>query len=1016
MKKISIITEKNESTDSYIIKNIVIFDDNKAPQIIKYNGIQDLIEVVNFVEKNGINILETGIKPAINNGLVEIIVNKDLRRIAELKAKIVKEQLNSMKINTNEEKTTKDEQFTELKLSDEDREYLEYLKLYNLRLKDELSDSQKDRLNELTKRNVKVLSLEYARNQVLEALDKYKSLTKKEDLEKAREKIEIRKKEYIDLRNKYRNDLKEKLDKIEKENKNDKNEFNKEESYDKKQLSKEDKEYLEYLRLNILRAKKKLNEEDNALLEKLKLNNVMVATVEKARDEVIEASKRVQLLKNTNSKEKEEAEKVLIEKQKSYDELFARYKKKFSDDIEEIDNIKKEVLPLDDKTNEKKEEQEEQKKDDNIDKKEPDPFNERKKVIINANPSIENKKEEEQKNENEKKELDNYEQSIISPPPIKQENQNNNSDEIKEIQEENKNNNSDEIEEIQEENKNNNSDEIEEIQEENKNNNSDEIERIQEENKNNNSDKIEEIQEENKKDTDKKGFVLVDDKNEKDAKGVNPKPNETKEVEVKNGKGENTTIKVNKTSKLKTFLLETLAELLGIVDGIVEFVTGNKITAVNEPVDEPNNDPNNNKEENKIEKKEQVEKKDNKQSQKNTLDKDDIKDNNEVDRNLVVKTLINNYFEQYNVSRAARAFILQPHVVDFLNKYKNEEQMKEVISSLAYGYEANYLATKDNNFRLNEDDDNYLTSFNHDFLCAKAIVNDYDSKQLLDLFGTSNITFEEIKNGFRNYCNTVATYKINSKEQLPLYYLTNGSPIPTDFLDIFNNKYENINSAIDNYLAGKTKIIANLNQMRESIKTTENIARLELANGLFINGKDELGKKVSAGIIDEEIINEIKNNIPDLINTLNKYFIAINNSQLEYIEFNDTYKSIDRFLGISNRKDNNYNQLIKIRNELIKDLSNKNQNKVSLNLETPSNVEAEVKEMIEDTITKQTNQTNQNDVKQHDVENDDSEEIGKYDGNIASSELKQELLEMKKAALGNNESSSQKNQELIKKK
>ena len=969
MKKISIITEKNESTDSYIIKNIVIFDDNKAPHIIKYNGIQDLIEVVNFVEKNGINILETGIKPAINNGLVEIIVNKDLRRIAELKAKIVKEQLNSMKINTKENKNLEDEKFTELNLSVEDREYLEYLKLYNLRLKGELSDSQLERINELKERNAKVLSLEYARNRVLEAIDNYKKLSKKEDLENAREEIEIRKKEFTELRNKYRNELKELIDKIEKEKIDDKKETNQEETYNKKQLSKEDKEYLEYLKLNILRAKKKLSKEDTELLERLKTNNAMVATIENARNEVIEAAKKVQLLKNTNSKEKEEAEELLKEKQMAYDELFENYKKRFTDNIEEINNLEKEFLPIDDKKDEKEEtsKQTEQKNNTGTDIKEPDPFETRKKVIIKTNPSLNDKKDEHKETSNEEQKLESNRQETILPPVIKQEEQ------------------KPQTENNPEEKNKNNSGKIKENQEDNKKT----------------------LPNEKKQDEDKKGFTLVEnDKKEKEAKGVNPKPNESKEVEVKNEKGEKTTVQVNKTSKLKKFFMETLAELLGIVDGIIEMVTGKDITVVTEP--------SKNKKETETSKKEQTEKKDNTQSQKDSLKKEpDEKDKNESDRNLITRSIISNYFEQYNVSIAARVFILQPQVVDLLNKYKNEEQIKEVVSSLAYGYEANYLATKDNNFRLNEDNNEYLTSFTHDFLCAKAIVNDYNAKQLIDLFGKSNITFEEIKNGFRNYCYTVATYKTNSREPLPLYYLTNGSPIPTDFLDIFNNRPEKINSAVDNYLARKTKIIANLNQMRESIKATENLARLELANRLFINGKDDLGKKVSSGIVDEEVINEIKNNLPELISLLNKYFLTINNSQVEYVGFNDTYKSIDRFLGISNRKENDYNQLIKTRNELNKTLSRESQDKASLSKEQGADVESEVKEMIEDTIS---GQTIRNDAEQLEVKNGENKETEKTEDIIPSSELKQELLEMKRAALQDRESSKEKNQELIKKK
>ena len=81
--------------------------------------------------------------------------------------------------------------------------------------------------------------------------------------------------------------------------------------------------------------------------------------------------------------------------------------------------------------------------------------------------------------------------------------------------------------------------------------------------------------------------------------------------------------------------------------------------------------------------------------------------------------------------------------------------------------------------------------------------------------------------------------------------------------------------------------------------------------------------------------------------------------------------------------------------------------------EQGADVESEVKEMIEDTIS---GQTIRNDAEQLEVKNGENKETEKTEDIIPSSELKQELLEMKRAALQDRESSKEKNQELIKKK
>ena len=101
MKKISIVSEKNELNNTYEIKTIVIFDDNKEPRIINYEGVQNLLAIVRFAEDNGFDVLgKDGIKPALNSGLVQIISKSNEKAMSELKAQIVAEQLKYSKDET----------------------------------------------------------------------------------------------------------------------------------------------------------------------------------------------------------------------------------------------------------------------------------------------------------------------------------------------------------------------------------------------------------------------------------------------------------------------------------------------------------------------------------------------------------------------------------------------------------------------------------------------------------------------------------------------------------------------------------------------------------------------------------------------------------------------------------------------------------------------------------------------------------------------------------------------------
>lgn len=184
--------------------------------------------------------------------------------------------------------------------------------------------------------------------------------------------------------------------------------------------------------------------------------------------------------------------------------------------------------------------------------------------------------------------------------------------------------------------------------------------------------------------------------------------------------------------------------------------------------------------------------------------------------------LISNFAQEYNTNSNTLNFLNSPQVLDLLSNYKNSEQIKEVLSALSYGYEANILNVKSGNFRLAEDGNDILQSFTKDFMSAKAFVNNYDSQKLLTLTGGKDITYEVLLNGFENYCHTLRTYGLNAVEKLPFHYLTNNDSETTELMnDLFdklvvvNKNRENgtlTNEHTDDFIAKTFNIFVENNQ------------------------------------------------------------------------------------------------------------------------------------------------------------------------------------------------------------
>lgn len=998
MKKISIVSEKNEENNAYEIRTIVIFDDNKAPEIINYDGVQDLISIVEFAEKNGFDILgNDGIKPALENGLIQVISSANKKAMAELKAEIVKEQLayapekelteeekmeNAINEQLNELKEKKEEkeeelvdgkitaetsvfkplENTEVSIPDELEELSEYFTLDVPRSKRQLPRKGLLRIEELKSKNEKIAELEQLKGNINILQNSYDMLENKEQeeakklLTELNEKIRL----YNDLCSQYKQEISDATKKaIEEKNKTvlTKNKLD---------LSIEDREYAEYLRLNILRAKNKLSPDELSRIKELRSINEKVAGLEQGRDNVISAMNRYNSFEDKTSAEALLAERDIKDRQKEYDAIQARYRAEFAETVKNARVVEVE------KINEAEERmnREEQPQVTETQTEIVEPVEDNREVVEETADDILAKNEAPVETvENEEK--DDAVNLVETPAEVEQTEE--------KIEDQPQTIETPVQEDVNEENK------IEEpavqphiIPVETTGN------------------KTEEDSKEKKP-----KYKIVKDEKEKKAEGINPVTEEEKDVDYKDEEGNNHTIKVRKTSKLKEWLKRIGAFVLGVASGIGAF------TGISALINKNKN--NNNVVPPVVVETPAPEQVDNKYT-------------------LVVNTL-NNYIREYNVPRNTIVFFQQREVLDFLTNYKNEAQLKEVISALAYGYEANILATKDGNFRLDEDGNNYLTSFTRDFLCAKAVVNGYTPKDMLALFGGQQITYESLMNGFKNYCYTVNVYGMNATEGLPFRYLTNNNPTSTKVLNEIQDKLLEVNRNIKNdtlnstitddfiakvfevfvlndeslnlttgektvaaqlvssfvainaniaygeplYLhedhgyakAGinlkevdgrftfttadkesyeftslydvmnhgygdrektdarcldeQTELMSKLNIMQSLSSSNKDVARLNLATALYQNGLKLHADRISAGSQSEALLEDILTINPMLEDEVEAYRSALRNESVAFVDFDTTVEGVDRLLGIYGRNKNNYADLI-----------NNRRNKVSL--------------------------------------------------------------------------------------
>ena len=729
-KKISIVNEYNQETKKWEIKQIVIFKEDGAPIISNFKGTNHLVTFVKIMEAKGYDIMKDGLRKAINDGVVNVVSKSNDKEMSLLNAEILSEQIKYQKEVKNEKKSV-DEEKPRIKLTKEDVELAEYFRKEILRANGMLSPVGQKEIEELAKTNERVAALEEARKRLSEG--------------------KLSKEEFEKIHNTYRDQLAAAIKNAQKEASKEttteqaqKVEEPKKETK-KIKLAKEDVELAEYFRKEILRNNGMLPPVGQKEIEELAKTNERVAALEKARE-----------LVNSNKLSKEAFQKLHDEyrlqlasaikeaSQKAEKEEVEQAKKLPKEDAELIEYFRKEILrnngmlpPVGEKAIE-----------------ELAKTNERVKNLENAKKMVANKEISEktyealrnayraQLAESIKRNSVNVEPTKAKVEPVKAK--------VSTVSPKVAPEYAKETFAPKVENKK------EKVSAVSPKVTTDHVKETVKPSDVKSNDKV--------KTDDNNKIKINKEKSKKPVTAINI--NETKnDDEIKTvpvGK-EKFTVRVKKAWKKVVATVLAAAAVVGAALGIDKLIKRNKNNSNITPIPTV------------------------------THNQNVTPAPTPAQVPVLVNTVMNNYCNEYNVPANTRAFLGQQKVLNFLSQYKNESQLREAISALCYGYEANLLIDKNGNFKVDDQGNLYLYSFTNDFLCAKAVVNNYTPEQMLAVFGNTDVTYEQIMDGFKEYWRTVRTYSTVATEKLPFRYLTNSDADATKALNGLFDKIIDVN-------------------------------------------------------------------------------------------------------------------------------------------------------------------------------------------------------------------------------
>src|SRR5574344_1601705 len=107
MNNVSVVLDRNEKTNQYEIKKIVIFRNGEAPIIKDTPHITDLIQVNEFAEKVGMSLTkEGGFLQALESGFLTLMTPKMVDEMAKLQARITAARLTDSNLIKNIEAMT----------------------------------------------------------------------------------------------------------------------------------------------------------------------------------------------------------------------------------------------------------------------------------------------------------------------------------------------------------------------------------------------------------------------------------------------------------------------------------------------------------------------------------------------------------------------------------------------------------------------------------------------------------------------------------------------------------------------------------------------------------------------------------------------------------------------------------------------------------------------------------------------------------------------------------------------
>ncbi len=279
ISRIAIIRGVNPETNKREIERVVVFYENGQVENFEYNREEHLRLVANFLESNGLDILNDGLREGMRAGLVSLVSRDDEIAMANLKNSIIESQLNEASEERQEEiSEEREEEPRQTGLSDEFKDLARYFRLSILREQGVLPPVGEREIAEIVARNERAEAVEAAREQYLAG---------KLSMENYREVYAVQRRALAEAIKQSAIERENERAQEEATNENAQEEREETREENRETISDEFKDLARYLRLNMLRDQKVLPPVGEREIAEIVARNERAQAIEETRNQYV---------------------------------------------------------------------------------------------------------------------------------------------------------------------------------------------------------------------------------------------------------------------------------------------------------------------------------------------------------------------------------------------------------------------------------------------------------------------------------------------------------------------------------------------------------------------------------------------------------------------------------------------------------------------------------------------------------------------------------------------------------